>query len=197
LDEPLFILIASNATNVSNCEIPSDFRNQTELPKCDDRNQPINEIEMSRLIVLTRHGSVRQVNIKGPITTIGRDPACGVHIDSLGVSRHHAAIHWTGDRFVLTDLSSRNGTFVNKTRIRERALANGDAISAGDCQLRFLYENRTLPNEEALRLITLSDDLGDIDAAVRERSDWATFFRQGGRVRHGETRRNGHGERRV
>jgi len=111
---------------------------------------------MSRLIVLSRHGSVRQVNIKGPITTIGRDPSCGVHIDSLGVSRHHAAIHWTGDRFVLTDLASRNGTFVNKVRIRERALANGDAISTGDCQLRFLYETRALPAEEALRLVTLS-----------------------------------------
>lgn len=151
---------------------------------------------MSRLIVLTRHGSVRQVNIKGPITTIGRDPACGVHIDSLGVSRHHAAIHWTGDRFVLTDLASRNGTFVNKTRIRERALANGDAISAGDCQLRFLYENRTLPHDEALRLITLSDDLIDIDA-VRERSDWGAFFRQGSRGRLVEAHRGGRGERRV
>lgn len=151
---------------------------------------------MSRLIVLTRHGSVRQVNIKGPITTIGRDPACGVFIDSLGVSRHHAAIHWTGDRFVLTDLASRNGTFVNKTRIRERALANGDAISTGDCQLRFLYENRTLPSDEALRLVTRSADLSDVDA-LRERSDWAVFFRQGGRARHGQGRLNGHEERRA
>ncbi|VTU18649.1 hypothetical protein SRS16CHR_02275 [Variovorax sp. SRS16] len=44
---------------------------------------------MSRLIVLARHNSVKQVNIRGPLTTIGRDPACGVHIDSRGVSRHH------------------------------------------------------------------------------------------------------------
>ena len=63
---------------------------------------------MSRRIVLTPHGSVRQVNIKGPITTIGRDPTCGVHIDSLGVSRHHAAIRWTGDRFVVRDMASRH-----------------------------------------------------------------------------------------
>ena len=151
---------------------------------------------MSRLIVLTRHGSVRQVNIRGPITTIGRDPACGVHIDSLGVSRHHAAIHWTGDRFVLTDLASRNGTFVNKARIRERALANGDAISAGDCQLRFLYASQALPSEDALRLITVSDGLVDIDAA-RERSDWATFFRQGGAARPADARRHGRSERRA
>ena len=151
---------------------------------------------MSRLIVLTRHGSVRQVNIRGPVTTIGRDPACGVHIDSLGVSRHHAAIHWSGDRFVLTDLASRNGTFVNKVRIRERALANGDAISAGDCQLRFLYASQALPPEEALRLVSVSDDPGGLDVA-RERSDWATFFRQGARLRHGESRKTGRSERRF
>ena len=98
---------------------------------------------------------------------------------------------------MLTDLASRNGTFVNKVRIRERALANGDAISTGDCQLRFLYETRTLPTDEALRLVTLSHAPVDIDAAVRERSDWATFFRQGARVRHGDGHRSGRGERRV
>lgn len=154
---------------------------------------------MSRLIVLTRHGSVRQVNIQGPITTIGRDPTCGVHIDSLGVSRHHAAIHWTGDRFVLTDLASRNGTFVNKARIRERALRNGDAISAGDCQLRFLYANQAIPSEEALRLVTVTDELASLDARrdARTRSDWATFFREGSLARHVDARRHGRGERRI
>jgi pSer/pThr/pTyr-binding forkhead associated (FHA) protein len=149
---------------------------------------------MSRLIVLTPHGSVRQVNIKGPITTIGRDPTCGVHIDSLGVSRHHAAIRWTGDRFVVRDMASRNGTFVNQARVVERALRNGDAIGVGNCQLRFLDSSRGLPGEESLRLVTVADELINIEA--RERSDWATFFRQGSMARHEELRRHGWGERR-
>lgn len=133
---------------------------------------------MTRLIVLTRHGSVRQVNLRGPITTIGRDPTCGVHIDSLGVSRHHAAIRWMGDRYVVLDMASRNGTFVNRARVRESTLRNGDAIGVGDCQLRFLHTAPALPDDDALRLVTLADDPIDIDAA-RGRSDWATFFRQG------------------
>ncbi|MDM0075385.1 FHA domain-containing protein [Variovorax sp. J2P1-59] len=147
---------------------------------------------MSRLIVLTPHGSVRQVNIKGPITTIGRDPTCGVHIDSLGVSRHHAAIRWTGDRFVVRDMASRNGTYVNKARVVERALRNGDAIGVGDCQLRFLFTSNTLTSEDALRLVTVADELINIEA--RERSDWAAFFRQGSVARHAELRRHGAGE---
>lgn len=132
---------------------------------------------MSRLIVLAKHGSVRQFNITGPLTTIGRDVQCGVHIDSLGVSRRHAAIHWTGDRFVLTDAGSFNGTFVNENRIYEHALKNGDAIAIGDCQLRFLYTSKVLPHEDALRLVTAFDHPAHIEAA-RDRSDWATFFRR-------------------
>jgi pSer/pThr/pTyr-binding forkhead associated (FHA) protein len=135
------------------------------------------ESEMSRLIVLTPRGSVRQVNIQGPITTIGRDPTCGVQIDSRGVSRHHAAIRWAGDRFVVRDMNSRNGTFVNRARIVERALRSGDAIGVGDCQLRFLDSSRSLPGEDALRLVTVTDGLISIEAG--QRSDWATFFRQG------------------
>lgn len=137
---------------------------------------------MSRLIVLAKHGSVRQINIQGPITTIGRDPSCGVQIDSLGVSRHHAAIRWTGDRFVLIDTGSRNGTFVNKVRVKAVALRNGDAITVGDCQLRFLYTTAQLPSDEALRLVTVITDPLNID--TREKSDWASFFRKGRAARH-------------
>jgi pSer/pThr/pTyr-binding forkhead associated (FHA) protein len=133
---------------------------------------------MSRLIILARHGSVRQVNIQGPVTTIGRDPECDAQIDSLGVSRRHATIHWTGDRFVLTDLASFNGTFVNNERIWAHALQNGDAITMGECQLRFLYSSRVLPSEDALRLVTRADDLHELHAG-RERSDWSAFFRRG------------------
>jgi len=140
-------------------------------------NQPFSEQPMSRLIVLTPHGSVRQVNLQHPITTIGRDPHCGVHIDSLGVSRHHAAIRWNGQGFVITDMASRNGTYVNKTLIREHDLQNGDAITVGDCQLRFLSAAKPLPAVDALRLVTLTEDPIDLDVA-RQRSDWATFFRR-------------------
>ena len=143
---------------------------------------------MSRLIVLTRHGSVRQVNLKGPITTIGRDPTCGVHIDSLGVSRHHAAIRWMGNRYVVVDMASRNGTFVNQSRIRESTLRNGDAIGVGDCKIRFLQTVSALADEDALRLVAMSGDPVELEAA-RQRSDWATFFRQGSAARQAEARR--------
>lgn len=114
---------------------------------------------MPRLIILAPHSSVRQVNIAGPITTIGRAHTNGVCIGSDRVSRHHAAIQWIGERYMLTDMGSRNGTYVNNAKVKTHALAHGDAIMVGDCQLRFLDNTRVFVQAEALRLLTVPEDL--------------------------------------
>jgi pSer/pThr/pTyr-binding forkhead associated (FHA) protein len=108
-----------------------------------------------------------------------------VHIDSLGVSRHHAAIRWMGDRYVVLDMASRNGTFVNRSRIRESPLCNGDAIGVGDCQIRFLNTMSALADEDALKLVAVAGDPVELEAA-RQRSDWASFFRHGRAARQSE-----------
>lgn len=124
---------------------------------------------MARLIILARHSSVRQVNIVGGVTTIGRSTGNNVCIDSERVSRHHAAIEWTGDRFMLTDMGSRNGTYVNNEKVKAHALSNGDAILVGDCQLRFLYSRALLP-VDALRLMTEPGGLVEVADVQMARS---------------------------
>ncbi|MDM0113911.1 FHA domain-containing protein [Variovorax sp. J22R133] len=121
---------------------------------------------MPRLIILTKGRSVKQVNITGRLTTIGRTEGNSLVMESDRVSRSHAVIDWNGDRYVITDVGSRNGTFVNGMRIRQRPLANGDTISIGDCELRFLYNTKTLSESEALRLVTIPGALADLDAAA-------------------------------
>ena len=114
--------------------------------------------DMTRLIILAKHSSVRQVDISGQMTTIGRSETNKICIESERISRQHAAIEWTGDLFMLTDMSSRNGTYLNGKKLRSGiALANGDSISIGDCQLRFLYTTQALKDAEALRLLTITD----------------------------------------
>jgi pSer/pThr/pTyr-binding forkhead associated (FHA) protein len=54
------------------------------------------------------------------------------------VSRHHAWIKAEEDRFLIFDVGSANGTFVNGERIEEpRQLENGDAIRFGDAEFVF------------------------------------------------------------
>ncbi len=55
----------------------------------------------------------------------------------MGVSRRHALISVTPRGFMIQDLDSQNGTFVNGTRIAERALADGDRIEVGAAILVF------------------------------------------------------------
>ena len=64
---------------------------------------------------------------------IGRDPEARIRLVSTKASRRHARIDVNATRAVLTDLGSRNGTYVGDQRIAEQsALADGDHIVIGD-----------------------------------------------------------------
>ncbi len=75
--------------------------------------------------------------IVGPVVTIGRLPDNTVVIDSPAVSSHHACVFRDGDRFVVEDLQSTNGTFVNGTRVSRQVLHQGDVVLVGKHQLVF------------------------------------------------------------
>ncbi len=69
--------------------------------------------------------------------TIGRAKKNDVVIQDPAVSGHHAKIDPVGDRFVLIDLQSKNGTFVNENLIISHWLKHGDVINIGNHQLVF------------------------------------------------------------
>ncbi len=69
---------------------------------------------------------------------IGRIPGCEIELVDRSLSRAHARIRVTDDRYVLVDQDSRNGTFVNEVRIHAPTeLAFGDVIRCGDVVLDF------------------------------------------------------------
>lgn len=69
---------------------------------------------------------------------IGRDQDCPVIIDFTGVSRHHAKIHVSENRFILEDLGSKNGTWNNDERVKGSVeLHDGDRIRLGAVSLTF------------------------------------------------------------
>lgn len=69
--------------------------------------------------------------LTSPVVTIGRDPTCTIPVAEglTAVSRRHAQIECNGDDYILTDLGSENGVFVNGERIGRNLLRDGAVIS--------------------------------------------------------------------
>jgi pSer/pThr/pTyr-binding forkhead associated (FHA) protein len=74
----------------------------------------------------------------GARTTIGRDPLeCDVILSDKKVSEKHARIQQEGDEFVMYDLASSNGTFINGRRTQKQILSDNDGIRMGETALIF------------------------------------------------------------
>jgi hypothetical protein len=71
-------------------------------------------------------------------TLIGRSPDCHVFLDDVTVSRRHAEIVHEGEKYVIRDLGSLNGTFVNRHRIESAELAADDEVQIGKYRMTFL-----------------------------------------------------------
>jgi FHA domain/zinc-ribbon domain len=71
-------------------------------------------------------------------TTIGRTPDCDIFLDDVTVSRRHAIVAKGARTFTLEDLGSLNGTFLNRHRIEQADLENGDEVQIGKYRLTFL-----------------------------------------------------------
>ncbi|MDQ3549208.1 MAG: FHA domain-containing protein, partial [Chloroflexota bacterium] len=73
---------------------------------------------------------------------IGRDESSDLQLFDVRISRRHARIDYRAGQYVITDLSSANGVFLNETRIVEpAALKHGDRIEVGNMQtVRFEFE---------------------------------------------------------
>jgi len=88
---------------------------------------------------------IGEFSLEKEVMTIGRKNDNDIRIDNLAVSGHHAKLLTIfGDSF-LEDLNSTNGTFVNGKAIQKHALKNGDVISIGKHELRYVNFNNKAP----------------------------------------------------
>jgi len=76
--------------------------------------------------------------LTGEEVSIGREPSNQLCLHHRSVSRRHCRIQRKDAEYVIRDLGSRNGTFVNDVPVNERSLQHGDQIQVGDSVLRFL-----------------------------------------------------------
>src|SRR5688572_16953798 len=71
------------------------------------------------------------------VMSIGRSRDNDVVVENLSVSRNHARIRRQTGKYVLTDLNSANGTYVNGVRVSKTEIVDNDVISIGKHKLQF------------------------------------------------------------
>ena len=127
-------------------QVPSDDTTMTIVfNAAEDREL---EEELSVAVDELPEGAGLLVVRKGPnagskyildaeVTRAGRHPDSDIFLDDITVSRRHAEITRLSSGYILRDVGSLNGTYVNRDRVEEAPLSNGDELQIGKFKLVF------------------------------------------------------------
>ena len=95
-----------------------------------------------RLRVLEGADQGRETTLEGTHALIGSAPDSDLVLSDPEVSRRHCSISTEGDKYILRDLESTNGTFVTGVRVREAELTPGMTLSVGSTVIAFEPKQR-------------------------------------------------------
>ena len=112
------------------------------------------------VITYTEEGSPRRAVLPVGETVAGRSPACDIVVEDVSVSRRHAKFMVAADRCTLTDLCSRNGTYVNGALVTDMDLSDGDRVVLG--RVPFSVECSVADRLQLSEQHTLIEDPGTI-----------------------------------
>lgn len=92
-------------------------------------------------VLLVRSGPQAglRVRLNRPLTQLGRHPDSDVYLDDITVSRRHVEVERVNGTYMVRDVNSLNGTYVNRNRIEsDTELHHGDELQVGKFRLVFL-----------------------------------------------------------
>ena len=90
------------------------------------------------MLVVTRGPNAgTRLALTKPVTTVGRHPDSDIFLDDITVSRRHAEVQRVASGFVVRDVGSLNGTYLNRERVEESPLKNEDELQVGKFRLVF------------------------------------------------------------
>lgn len=93
---------------------------------------------MARLIIQTPHVSPAEIHLTPGRNLLGREGENDFLVRHESVSRHHCEVWLTEDAVLVRDLGSRNGTFVEGTRVTEAEILKGQMLRIGDVEMRLV-----------------------------------------------------------
>ncbi|MEU0006091.1 FHA domain-containing protein [Streptomyces sp. NPDC006314] len=118
---------------------------QTPLPMLSPEAQAaVDALPLGSALLVVRRGpnSGSRFLLDSDLTTAGRHPQSDIFLDDVTVSRRHVEFRRGPDgSFTVADVGSLNGTYVNRERIDQVALSNGDEVQIGKYRLVF-YASR-------------------------------------------------------
>jgi pSer/pThr/pTyr-binding forkhead associated (FHA) protein len=96
-------------------------------------------VECGLFVVESGPKAGSRYGLEAPVTTIGRHGAADILLDDVTVSRRHVEVERVGDRYVVRDVGSLNGTYLNRRRIESTELDDGDELQIGRFKLVFFH----------------------------------------------------------
>lgn len=105
----------------------------------EDLKVSIDELPEGAALLVVRKGPNEgsKYMLDAEVTRAGRHPDSDIFLDDITVSRRHAEVIRRTDGFHVLDVGSLNGTYVNRDRVDEVKLANGDELQIGKFKLVF------------------------------------------------------------
>jgi phosphoserine phosphatase RsbU/P len=113
---------------------------------------------------LDEDGKERQALVNPPRFTIGRSSTNDLVLGQMGISRAHAEVVFQDGAYLLRDLGSKLGTYLNGTKVDQAKLSNGDRVQLGGPQgvSLFFQEGDLLQS-----LLDISESRSDINLSIR------------------------------
>jgi len=137
-------------------------------PKRETNNPETNgEIPLNAIVVL--EGVIVHV-LREAVINIGRKLGNHIVIDDPRISRHHAQLRAVSGHFVLYDLNSTGGTFVNGQRTDEITLYPGDLISLAGVTMVYTQDATFLRSDQVETAPLGASELDQIAASARDQS---------------------------
>ncbi|EFL30738.1 forkhead-associated protein [Streptomyces viridochromogenes DSM 40736] len=124
----------------------SEATGQTPMPTLSPEAQAaVDALPLGSALLVVRRGpnSGSRFLLDGDLTTAGRHPQSDIFLDDVTVSRRHVEFRRGQDgSFTVADVGSLNGTYVNRERIDQVAVNNGDEVQIGKYRLVFYASQR-------------------------------------------------------
>jgi len=137
----------TSATATFGAPQQSDLEEKERAALDDDDAAAVDALPRgSALLVVQRGpGAGNRFLLDEDVVTAGRHPESEIFLDDITVSRRHVEFRRTADGFTVSDVGSLNGTYVNRDRIDEAVLANGDEVQIG--KFRLVYFAGDVPGD--------------------------------------------------